>query len=157
MMGADITVTNKRKAGAEPVADLTARHTELNGATINGDLIVRAIDEMPALCVAAAHARGVTEVREAKELRVKESDRISAMVDLLSKMGAKAVEYEDGLSVEGPAKLKGAAIDCGLDHRIAMAAAVAGLAAEGETVVSGAHTIASSFPEFNSLLTGILE
>ncbi len=152
-MGADITLENERLLGSEPAADLRVRASELRAAEIGGDLVTRAIDEVPAICVAAAHARGVTVIRDARELRVKESDRISAMARALTAMGAGVEERDDGLIITGPAELKGAVVDSELDHRVAMAAAVAGLSAGGETVINGAESILTSFPDFHRALT----
>jgi 3-phosphoshikimate 1-carboxyvinyltransferase len=154
-MGAEVSLQNEHRLGGEPVADLRVKASRLRGTAISGDLVPRAIDEFPALCVAAAVAEGTTEVRDARELRVKESDRIAAMVRLLRAMGAAVEEREDGLKIEGPAQLRGAAVNAGLDHRIAMAAAVAGLVAAGETVIEGAETIASSFPSFQECMKAV--
>lgn len=156
MMGARIELTNPRHFGGEPAADLTVKSQDLRGVEIGGELIPRAIDEVPALCVAAALAKGRTVIRDARELRVKESDRISGMAAALSKLGVKVEEFPDGLAITGPARLTGAWIDSLGDHRLAMAAAVAGLCASGETVISGAEFIATSFPEFEARLTAAM-
>ena len=152
-MGADIALENERLLGLEPVADLRVRACALRAAAIGGDLVTRAIDEIPALCIAAARARGATVIRDAKELRVKESDRIAAMARVLAAMGASVEERDDGLTIQGPADLKGAVVDSEGDHRVAMAAAVAGLSAKGETVINGAESILTSFPDFGRALT----
>lgn len=152
-MGARVELKNIRSLGEEPVADLVVGSAELVGTEVKGDVVPRAIDELPVLCVAAALARGRTVIRGAEELRVKESDRIAAVAGLLTDMGVRVEEFPDGLGIWGGADLRGAVIDPGLDHRIAMAAAVAGLRASGETVVRGARTISSSFPDFGSALT----
>ena len=156
LMGADITVEDVREPGAEPVADLRVRAGELSAVEIKGDLVTRAIDELPVLCVAAARARGTTSIREAGELRVKESDRIAGMASMLKRMGAEVRELPDGLEIRGGAGLRGAEVEAGHDHRVAMAAAVAGLVAEGETVIRGAETISSSFPDFSATLTALI-
>jgi len=153
LMGADIAVENQRLMGLEPVGDLRVKAGELRAAEIGGDLLTRAIDEVPALCIAAARAKGATVIRDAKELRVKESDRIAAMARALAAMGAGVEEREDGLIIKGPAALKGAAVESDSDHRVAMAAAVAGLAAKGEMVINGAESIMTSFPDFLRALT----
>lgn len=132
----------------EPLAELTIHNCSLRATEAAGDLIVRAIDEFPIFAVAAAQAEGVTVVREAQELRVKESDRIASIAAELRKMGADIEERPDGMTVRGPARLRGAVVECHRDHRLAMALAVAGLVAEGETVVRGAETINDSFPGF---------
>jgi 3-phosphoshikimate 1-carboxyvinyltransferase len=151
-MGAAIALRSPRLSGREPVADLYVKSSPLTGVTIAGDLLTRAIDEVPVLCIAAAVADGATEIRDARELRVKESDRLASMAGLLTAMGARVTEFPDGLRIEGRAALRAAEIDPGLDHRVAMSAAVAGLVARGETVVKNADTIASSFPGFESAL-----
>ena len=155
LMGAEITVANERRLGAEPVGDLIVRAGRLRGATVGGDLIVRAIDEVPALCVAAALAEGATVIRDAGELRVKESDRLAGMARILTDMGARVRELPDGLEISGPAELRGATVEPGFDHRLAMAAAVAGLRARGETIINEAECIATSFPGFQNLLESL--
>ncbi len=132
----------------EPIADLIARGSQLRATEAAGDLIVRAIDEFPIFAVAATQAEGTTVVREAQELRVKESDRIATVAAELRKMGADIEEEPDGMVVRGPTRLHGAIVECHRDHRLAMALAVAGLVAEGETVVHGAEAIDDSFPGF---------
>jgi 3-phosphoshikimate 1-carboxyvinyltransferase len=132
----------------EPMADLTARSTRLKGADVGGPLIPRLIDELPILAVTAALAEGVTQVRDAAELRVKESDRIRAIARELGKMGVAVLERPDGFEVRGGARPRGARVDSGGDHRMAMALAVAGLVAEGETVVEDTACIRTSFPGF---------
>ncbi|MEX0821257.1 MAG: 3-phosphoshikimate 1-carboxyvinyltransferase [Rhodothermales bacterium] len=147
-MGARIEVSNETNRGGEPIGDLTVRASDLQGVRVDGELIPVLIDEVPILAVAGALAEGRTEIRDAKELRVKETDRIRAMVDNLRRMGASVEEFEDGLAVEGPAALEGAVVDSFHDHRIAMAMGVAGLMADGETVVEHASCAAVSFPDF---------
>jgi 3-phosphoshikimate 1-carboxyvinyltransferase len=117
-----------------------------------GALIPRLIDEIPALAVAAACAHGRTEIRDAAELRVKESDRVAALVRQLTAMGARVAERPDGLVVDGGTRLGGATVTSGGDHRIAMALAVAGLVADGETVVEDVACVATSFPGFAQAL-----
>lgn len=132
----------------EPIAHLTIHYASLRATEAAGDLIVRAIDEFPIFAVAATQAEGTTIVREAAELRVKESDRIASVAAELGKMGAEIEERPDGMVVRGPARLRGAVVECHRDHRLAMALAVAGLVADGETVVRGAEAIDDSFPGF---------
>ncbi len=151
-MGAKITIRNKRTFGAEPVADLEVRASNLHGITIAGKIIPNIIDEIPVLAVAAAMARGKTIIRGAKELRVKETDRIKSMASQLKKMGANISERKDGLVIQGPAKLKGAVVDSFGDHRTAMSLAVAALAAEGKTVIKDTACINTSFPGFTKIL-----
>ncbi len=156
MMGADIKKFNLREAGGEPVADLRVRYAgRLRGVSIGGEIIPRLIDEIPALAVAAAAAEGRTEIRDAAELKIKESNRIAAVACLLSGLGADVAELEDGLEIRGCRSLEGCSCDSGGDHRIAMAAAVAGLTAGGTTLVRGAECIEISFPGFGELLRSI--
>jgi 3-phosphoshikimate 1-carboxyvinyltransferase len=136
----------------EPSGTLIAGEAELRGTTIAGALIPRLIDELPVLAVAAAVAGGRTEIRDAAELRVKESDRVAALARELGKMGARLEERPDGLLIAGGARLSGARVSSDGDHRVAMALAVAGLVAEGETVVEDTACIATSFPEFAETL-----
>jgi len=147
-MGADITVETRPATGPEPLADLVVRPAPLRGARVAGDLVPRMIDEFPALAVAATQAVGETVVRDAQELRVKESNRLTAVVTELRKMGARIEELEDGFVVEGPSRLRGALVDSHGDHRLAMALAVAGLIAEGETRIEGFECVRKSFPDF---------
>ena len=151
-MGAVIAESNPRRAGGEPVADLRVRHGPLRGATIEGDVVPRAIDELPVIAVAAAVADGPSEIRGAEELRVKESDRIATTAGLLRAFAADVDERPDGLRIHGGARLRGGRVDAGGDHRLAMAAAVAALAAgpAGEAVsrLDGAEAVAVSYPGF---------
>jgi len=147
-MGAQIEVKNPRTVGGEPVADILARFTHLDAAEVSGEQVVRMIDEFPIFAVAATQARGSTSVRNAEELRVKETDRIATVVAELRKMGAVLEEHPDGFVVHGPTQLHGAHVDSHGDHRLAMALAVAALVAEGETVIHGAACIGDSYPGF---------
>lgn len=156
-MGGDITITNEHEEGGEPVADLLVKPSQLNGIAVGGDIIPNLIDEIPILAVAASVAEGPTEVREADELRVKESDRISTLVQNMTALGAKVTEYEDGFRIEGSHSLRGARVDSFHDHRMAMAMGVAGLIAEGETEVVGADCAAISFPRFWDVLGNVAE
>lgn len=151
-MGADITLESRREEAGEPVADLRVRYRKLRATTIAGDLIPRAIDEIPVLSVAAACAEGVTVIRNAAELRVKESDRIATMAGELMKLGAEVRELPDGMEITGRERLTGARCESHGDHRIAMSLAVAGLAARGETRVKDTKWIDTSFPGFEKLL-----
>ena len=132
----------------EPSGDLLVRAGTLRATEAAGDLIVRAIDEFPVFAVAASQAEGATVVRQAEELRMKESDRIATVAGELRKLGARVEELPDGMVIHGPTHLRGAVVECHRDHRLAMALAVAGLVAEGETVVRGAEAIGDSFPGF---------
>jgi 3-phosphoshikimate 1-carboxyvinyltransferase len=152
-MGANISLHNEREESGEPVADIAAAHAPLKGCKVGEELAVRAIDEIPVLCVAAAFARGETVIKGAAELRVKESDRIGGMAAALRAMGAEVEELPDGLIVRGGKELRGSKCDSGADHRVAMAMAVAGLAAEGTTVIKGAEWVATSYPDFAEDLT----
>ena len=147
-MGADLTVENERTKGGEPRGDLTVRPASLHGVRVDGRQIPNLIDEIPVLAVAGACAQGRTEVRDAAELRVKETDRIAAMTEGLRALGAEVEAFDDGLAVTGGASLQGATVTAHDDHRVAMALAVAGLAAEGETTVTGAEAARVSFPGF---------
>ncbi len=154
-MGAPVTPTNPRDEGGEPVADLVAGRAALRGVPVGGDLVVRAIDEFPALMVAATQAAGETVVSDAAELRVKETDRIAVMAGELRKLGAQIEERADGFRVVGPQRLRGAAVDGHDDHRVAMALTVAGLVAEGETTVRDAGCVNDSFPGFVETLQAL--
>jgi 3-phosphoshikimate 1-carboxyvinyltransferase len=154
-MGAPITVSEWATKGNEPVATLAVQSTELVGTAVGGELVPRTIDELVLVAVLGSHARGRTAIRDAAELRVKESDRIAAIVGGLGLMGARIEERPDGLVVEGPTPLRGARVDGHGDHRIVMALAVAGLAAEDETVVTGADRAADSFPGFRDALAAL--
>jgi 3-phosphoshikimate 1-carboxyvinyltransferase len=151
-MQAQITVSNERTWGNEPIADVSMRAAQLCGVKVGGSTVVRMIDEFPALAVAATQAQGATIVRDAAELRVKETDRIDAVVTELRAMGAKIEALPDGFVIEGPTPLKGTAVDSRGDHRLAMALAVAGLVAGGETTIRNTDCIADSFPGFERTL-----
>jgi len=149
MMGADIALENSREVAGEPVADLRVRGgTPLKGCTITGDLIPRLIDEIPILAVAATFATGTTIVRDAEELRVKESDRITVMATQLNKMGAQVSELPDGMEITGNTPLTGTEVDSHTDHRIGMSLAIAALNATGTTTIHRAEAAAISYPEF---------
>ncbi len=152
LMGADIALEQPREEAGEPVADIRVRYRKLHGVQIGGEMIPRAIDEIPVLAVAASCATGKTVIKDAAELRVKESDRITTMAVELRKMGAAVTELPDGMEISGGETLKGAICKSHGDHRIAMSVAVAGLAASGETLVRDTGWIDTSFPGFERLL-----
>ena len=148
-MGADIEYQNIREQAGEKTADLLVRYTkDLHGTVIEGDLIPTLIDEIPVIAVLAATADGETVIRDAKELRVKESDRLTIMVDSLSAMGCDIEGTPDGMVIRGGRPMRGAQIDSHLDHRIAMSFAVASLVAEGTTAIQNAECVNISYPEF---------
>lgn len=147
-MGADIEVQEERSVGGEPVADLVVRSAPLHGITIDGDLVVRAVDELPVLAVAAAAAEGRTELRDAQELRVKETDRVAATVANLRALGVEIEERPDGFVIEAGRELQGGALDSYGDHRLAMAAAVAAQIARGSSQLKGAGDVIISYPQF---------
>jgi 3-phosphoshikimate 1-carboxyvinyltransferase len=149
-MGADITVDNERESGGEPVADLLVRHAPLRGVEIPPALVPLAIDEFPAIMVAAACAEGETVLSGAEELRVKESDRIAAVAAGLAALGVRVQERPDGMSVRG-GLLRGGSVDSRGDHRIAMAFAIAALRADGVVTVRDTRNVATSFPGFDAL------
>lgn len=156
LMGADIKKMNPREEGGEPVADIRVRYTgKLRGVSIGGEIIPRLIDEIPIMAVAAALAEGKTEIRDAAELKIKESNRIATAARMLSGFGAAVDELPDGLLIRGARDLAGCICDSQGDHRIAMAAAVAGLLAKGKTIVRGAECIDVSFPGFSEMLEGL--
>jgi 3-phosphoshikimate 1-carboxyvinyltransferase len=154
-MGAQISYHNERVEGGEPVADLEVCAGELHGATFGGEQIVTMIDELPILAVVASQAQGRTVVRDASELRVKETDRIATTVSELRKMGAKIEPTSDGFVIDGPTPLIGAPVEGHGDHRLAMAMTIAGLAAEKPTMVYGSHVTADSFPGFEVTLQAL--
>ncbi|HUT74460.1 MAG TPA: 3-phosphoshikimate 1-carboxyvinyltransferase [Armatimonadota bacterium] len=154
-MGADVVVSAAETRGGEPIAALTARGSRLRGADIEAELVPRLIDELPVLCALAATARGTTRISGAQELRVKESDRLEAMATELGKLGADIEEHADGLTIRGVECLRAAEVNGRGDHRVAMALCVAALAAPGETVISGAAGIATSFPGFVTVMRAL--
>jgi 3-phosphoshikimate 1-carboxyvinyltransferase len=159
-MGADVTRASGRDGRAdcagEPAADLTISSARLRGGEAGGELIPRLIDEIPVLAVAACLATGITLIRDATELRVKESDRIRVIATALERMGAEILERPDGLEIRGGRRLRGASVDSGGDHRIAMALVIAALVADGPTLIEDTACIATSFPGFVSTLNGLL-
>ena len=146
-MGAKI-IERIDESGCEPMGSIEVVGDGLTGTEIGGSEIPTLIDEIPILAVAAALAEGKTVIKDAQELRVKESDRISAVAESLRRMGVPVDEFADGMEITGGQKLKGAEINSLGDHRIAMAFAIAGLFAEGETVIKGVECIETSYPGF---------
>jgi len=134
---------------------VTVRSSGLRGITIDGEWVVRMIDEFPALAVLATQARGETIVRDAAELRVKESDRLGSLASELRKLGAHIEERADGFVIGGPTRLRGAMVDSHGDHRLAMSLAIAGLIADGETTILNAEAYRESFPNFVELIRGL--
>lgn len=147
-MGGNLTILNKKTDGPEETADILVKSSSLKGMTIEGEIIPNIIDEIPIIVVMAAFADGTTIIKDAAELKLKESNRIDAMVDNLSKMGADITATEDGMIINGGLPLKGAEIDSHHDHRIAMSFAIAGLNAENETKILGSESIKISYPSF---------
>lgn len=147
-MGADITLLNEDHDYSEPTADILVRTSSLRGTIIEGDIIPTMIDELPTIALLACFAEGTTIIRDAAELKVKESNRIAIMVKNLSAMGADVEETEDGMIIHGGKPLHGAVIETKKDHRIAMTFAVAAMAADGETEILDADCVNISYPEF---------
>jgi 3-phosphoshikimate 1-carboxyvinyltransferase len=146
-MGASLELLEQRESGGEPVADILVRSSQLRAATVSGGLVPRAIDELPLVAVLGCFARGETVVRDAQELRAKESDRVEAVVDVLGRMGAHITPHPDGFTVHGPVELQPARVDGRGDHRIGMLAAVAGSLAGGETRIEN-DAVGVSYPAF---------
>lgn len=151
-MGAELEWSTASEQAGEPVGTVRARYSSLRGVHVEEDLVPMAIDEIPVLAVVASQAKGVTTIRGASELRVKESDRLRAISVELAKMGANVTEEPDGLTIRGPTRLKGAELESYGDHRIAMALAVGASAAEGESLISGPECIDVSYPGFAGIL-----
>lgn len=151
-MGAQLAITHEHLDGGEPVADLAVQYSALSATEISGAIIPRLIDELPILAVAAAFAKGTTVIKDASELRVKESDRIKTVSTFLRDMGVPVDETADGMIIHGGATLHSAIVNSDGDHRIAMSAAIAAIAAGVESQITGAETIATSFPTFVDLV-----
>ena len=147
-MGARIEKKNERTQAGEPVADLVVEHGELSACTVGGTILPSLIDEVPVLAVLATQADGLSVVRDAAELRVKETDRIRAVSENLSRMGAQIRELPDGFEIEGPTRLHAATIDSFGDHRIDMAFSVAALVASGETLIEKSAIAEISYTDF---------
>ena len=158
MMGAGdaLRLENPRTEGGEPVADVVASSGQLKGIELGGEIIPIMIDELPVLSVAACFAEGETVIRDAAELRVKESDRIATTVSELTRMGADIEAREDGMVIRGTGRLNGAEVESHRDHRLAMSLAVAGLAASGDTIIHGAEDASVSYPVFWQHLESLL-
>ena len=160
-MGGSISYENIREEGGEPVADLTVRSSALHGTVIEGDIIPTLIDELPVIALMACFAEGTTVIRDAHELRVKESDRIEIVSQNLLAMGADVIPTDDGFLINsrtakgGIPKLHGASIECAMDHRIAMTFAVAGINADNETVITDSQCVDVSYPNFFSQLEAL--
>jgi 3-phosphoshikimate 1-carboxyvinyltransferase len=154
-MGGSLTVTETGLAAGEPVGTIRAQHSVLKGIRIGGEIVVRMIDEFPIFMVAALMAEGETYVRDAGELRVKETDRIAVMASELGKLGANITETEDGFYLHGPQTLTGATVHGHDDHRISMSLVVAALVAVGDTTVMDARCAGDSFPGYAETLRGI--
>ena len=147
-MGADLTIVNASTGDGEPTADILVRSSDLHGTVIGGAIIPTLIDELPMIAAMACFAEGETVIKDAAELKVKESNRIDVMVRNLTAMGADVTETEDGMIIHGGRPLHGAVIDSKLDHRIAMTFAVTALCSEGETEILGAECVNISYPQF---------
>jgi 3-phosphoshikimate 1-carboxyvinyltransferase len=154
-MGVEVRREGVREDSGEPRADLRVRSGALRATTIAGALTVRAIDELPIIAALATCAEGTTEIRDAAELRVKESDRIAVMAAQLARLGAVVEELPDGLRITGPAALRGAECHAQADHRVAMSLGVLGLRAAGPTVIEDADNIATSYPGFTATLQAL--
>ena len=154
-MGANITLLNENHDYSEPTADILVRTSSLKGTIIEGDIIPTMIDELPTVALMACFAEGTTVIRDAEELKVKESNRLAIMVQNLTAMGADVEETEDGMIIHGGKPLHGAVIDTKKDHRIAMTFAVAAMAAEGETEILDADCVNISYPKFYQDLMGL--
>lgn len=155
-MGAVIEISRKRIVSGEPVADLSVRSQALHGTEVAGPMIPRMIDDIPVFAVAAALATGTTTIRDAAELRVKEVDRLTALTKELHRFGVQIERHPDGLTLQGNSSLSGCRCDSWGDHRMAMALAIAGLTASGDTTISDTFCVTSSFPEFWTRLDAIL-
>ena len=147
-MGAKLRIENERLEASEPLADITVESSELKGVEVGGDIIPRLIDEIPVLAVAGCVAKGKTVIKDAGELRVKESDRIAAVSKELSKLGARIEELPDGMVIYGGRPLLGTEVDSHFDHRLAMSLAIAALIAKGETTINHAWVAQVSYPAF---------
>ena len=154
-MGANIEIIDLRDVSGEPVGDVRIKYAPLKGTVISGSIIPRLVDELPVICIAAAVAEGETLIKDAAELRVKESDRIAVMAECLSSMGVDVETFDDGMRITGKKKLKGTVCHSHGDHRIAMSMAIAGLVAEGEMVIEDTECIKTSFPRFEEMLRGL--
>lgn len=151
-MGGDICIENQNDSQGEPTADILASYSNLRGTEISGSMIPRLIDEIPIIALAATQAQGTTVIRDAAELKVKESNRIDIVVHTLKAFGANIEATKDGMIIEGQTPLTGTTVTCEMDHRIAMMAAIAGLIAKGRTILTDGQWVDVSFPGFFHLL-----
>lgn len=154
-MSGYVEIINERKSGGELVGDIEVKTSKLKATTLEGSIIPRMIDEIPVFAVAALCAEGTTVVKDATELKVKESNRIATMSQELGKMGVVIEETDDGMIIKGNQKLKGATVYSHLDHRVAMSCAIASLIADGETTITDADCVGISFPNFYELLNNL--
>ena len=154
-MGGSITIMNRRISGGEPVADLLVKPSSLHGTVIEGNIIPTLIDELPVIAILAAYADGQTIIKDAAELKVKESNRIDTVVSNLKAMGADIAATDDGMIINGGRSLHGALIDSYSDHRIAMSFAIASLKADGTTTIKDAECVNISYPDFYNDLNSI--
>ena len=155
IMEVDIVKENLRVVAGEPVADLRVRYSSLKACEISGSIIPRLIDEIPILAVAAMFAEGTTVIRDAAELRVKESDRLAVMATQLQKLGARVIELPDGLEITGGVSITGTDVESNGDHRVAMSLAIAALNSTGITNIHQAETVSISYPGFGRTLQQI--
>lgn len=155
-MGANIKIFNKKFVNNEPMGDIEVRYAPLKSCIIEGDIIGRLIDELPIIAVAAALAEGSTMIRDAKELRYKETDRIKAISTELNKMGAKIEELTDGMIIHGVKGLKPAALKSYQDHRVAMALSIAALRGDGKSTINGSKSVNISYPDFYETLKHLI-
>jgi len=147
-MGADISVLYNGESGGEPTGDILVKHSNLKSTTVQGETVVRMIDEFPIFTVIATQSEGTTTVKDAAELRIKESDRISSLLEELRKMGIKFTEYTDGYTIVGPQILNPAQLESHGDHRMAMSLAIAGMIAQGCTEITHSEVVDESFPDY---------
>lgn len=154
-MGGSIEIKDKRMECGEDVGDIVVKSSDLKGIEINGEDIPRAIDELPIIAAAACFAEGPTVITDAEELRVKETDRIKAVVTEFSKLGANITELDNGMIIEGTGKLNGSICDSWGDHRIAMSLAIAATVSSGETTINNSECVNISYPEFFNTLSGL--
>jgi 3-phosphoshikimate 1-carboxyvinyltransferase len=157
--GAPVSIVALRGESGELIGDISVRHADLSGGTLSGELIAQLIDELPMLAALGPYTEQGVEIRDAAELRVKESDRIAVLADNLRRMGAQVEERPDGLRIEGrrAGRLRGAEIDPRGDHRMAMAFAVAALGAEGGSVIRDSDCVGISYPDFFKVLANTVE
>lgn len=151
-MGGNIEILNERQSAGELIGDIEVKYSKLYATELKGDIIPKMIDEIPVFAVAALCAEGTTYVKDAQELKVKESNRIATMSTELGKMGVHITETDDGMIIEGGQELKGAEVYSHLDHRVAMSCAIAALVAKGNTTITDADCVGISFPNFYNLL-----